>query len=300
MSGTSDAPLEEVVLDDVRPERIDPADVRAALESPRPLVRQRGARVCASLAETDVERVRPFVDDLGQRLHDENPGVVQATAGTLTEVASADPDAVAGVVTHAAALADADLAGVQLAGAELLAAVATQRPTHCVPVVGTLLDSLDRPMTTADGESVADCIEDRATQRTVRQHEQEERQHEQVARQLLANVVVAVADADPDAVADHVEAVAPLTDHEDLVVRGAALDTLALVAQTTPTAVDPVADDVVACLDAESTVVRARAVKTLGYLGDEQYVEPLRQVAAADPDQDVAALADETATFLQE
>lgn len=299
MSGTSSSPLEEVALDDVDPERIDPADVRAALESPRPLVRQRGARVCASLAGEDVDTVRPFVDDLGKRLHDENPGVVQATASTLTEVASADPDAVADVLTDAAELADVDLAGVQLAGAELLAAVASQRPEHCVPVVGSLLDSLDRPMTTDEGESFAECIDDRATQRTVRQHEQEERKHEQVARELLANVVVAVAEDDPASVTDHVEAVAALTDTEDLVVRGAALDALALVAQTTPTAVDSVADDVVACLDAESNVVRARAVKTLGYLGDEQYADRLSQVAAADPDQDVAALADETAAFLR-
>ena len=50
MTGRSDAPLEGVVLDDVDPESIEPTELRAALESERSLVRQRGARVCATLA----------------------------------------------------------------------------------------------------------------------------------------------------------------------------------------------------------------------------------------------------------
>jgi HEAT repeat protein len=286
------------VLHDVTPESVDSSAVLAALAADRAPVRQRGARVCETLAADDVDAVRPFVDALGRALHDDDPGVVQTAAAALTEVTTTDPDAVTGVLDDAATLADATLGGVQVAGAQLLAAVARQRPSHCTPIVGTLLDRLASLPATDDGQSVAACVDDRVTQRTIQQHEQVERQHEQVARQVFANVVVAAAEADPSAVSGHVETVAELTTVEDPVVRGAALDVLAAVGQESPCAVDPVADVVVACLDADEHVVRARAVQTLGHLQDERHVDVLREVAETDSDEDVAALADETAAFL--
>ncbi|WP_254273138.1 HEAT repeat domain-containing protein [Haloarcula marina] len=300
MSGTSQTPLREVAANDVTPESVDPAEIRAALDADSAPVRQRGARVCTTLAEDDTDSVRPVVDELGRALTDENPGVVQTAAAALTQAATADPAVVVETLDRAAALADADLGGVQIAGAQLLATVAKQEPAHCTPVVGTLLDRLGRPPASDDDESMAACVGDEITQRTIREHEEEEQQHERVARQVFANVVVAVAEAEPSALVDHVDTVADLTTAEDLVVRGAALDVLGAVGSESPSAVDPVADAILACLDADVGVLRARAVRTLGFLDDAQYADALSDVAATDPDDEVAAFAAETAAFLEE
>lgn len=299
MSGTSHAPLQGVVPQEVTPESVDSAAVLAALEADRTTVRQRGARVCVTLASEDIDAVRPFTDALGRALRDDDPGVVQHAAAALTELATADPEAVGGVRPYAATLADSPLGGVRIAGAQLLAAVAQQRPALLTTVVGELLDRLASPPARDDVDSVADCVDDRATQRTIQQHEQGERQRGRVARQVVANVAVAVAEADPDAVAGHADTVATITTDDDPVVRGAALDILAAVGQKSPDAVDPVAAAVVACLDADERVLRARAVKTLGHLNDERHVDVLREAAETDPDEAVADLADETAAFLE-
>lgn len=298
MSERSHSPLEAVSLDDVDPQSASPTEIRAALDDAHAPVRQRGARVCASLAEADVDAVRPFISELGQLLADENPGVVQTAASVLTEVATSNPDDVTEELDHAAALAESALGGVQLAGAELLATVAKQRPAHCEPIVGALLESFSQS-SPSDDQSVAARVDDQITRRTIQQHEREEQQHEQVAQQVFANVVVAVADTDPSAVADHIDTIARLTTAEDLVVRGAALDVLASIASDTPSTVAPVADAVVACLDADEEVITARAIQTLGHLEDEQYAERLRDLAASATDDDIAAFAEETATFLE-
>ncbi|MBX0325145.1 hypothetical protein EGH21_19135 [Halomicroarcula sp. F13] len=297
MSGTSQPPLREVVLNEVTPESVDPAEVNAALDDDRAPVRQRGARVAVMVAEADADAIRPFVDALGRALRDDNPGVVRTAAAALTEAGTADPAVVAGVLDDAVTLVDSKLGGVRLSGARLLATVAKQEPDRCTPIVGTLLDHLGR-LPTRDESSVAACVDDRVTQRTVREHEEEEQEYHRIARQVFANVAVAVAEADPSAVADHVDTLADLTAVEEPVVCGAALEVLAAVGRDTPSAVAPVADSVVSCLDDDASVVRARAVKTLGFLEDERYADALREVAETDPNDEVATFADDTAAFL--
>lgn len=300
MTEQSEPPLGDVTLDDVAPETIDTDEVRAALTSSRAHVRQRGARACERLVEADVDAVRPLVADLGRALTAENPGVVQSAASALTEIAEADVAAVESVVQQAASLADADLAGVQLSGAQVLAVVGRERPAYCSPVVGTLVESLGQPLPTTADDSLAESVDDWETRQTIRQHEQEEQEQASLARQLVANVVVAVAEADPAAVTDHVANVADLTDHEDPVVRGAALDTLGAVGREYPSAVTPFTAAVVACLDADESVLRSRAIRALGHVGAADCVEALETTAESDPNDDVAAFAEETAAFLRQ
>ncbi|MFC5368955.1 HEAT repeat domain-containing protein [Salinirubrum litoreum] len=300
MAGTSDTPLADVVLDDVLPEALDADEIRAALTSSRAHVRQRGARACERLVEADVDAVRPLVGELGHALTADNPGVVQSAASALYEVAVADVTAVEDVVERAASLAESDLAGVQVAGAQVLAVVGRERPAYCTSVVGVLVDALDEQLTVAGDDSIAESVDDRETRQTIRQHEQEEQQHASLARQLFANVVVAVAEATPTAVVDHVAGVADLLDHEDPVVRGAALDTLGAVGRERPAAVAPFTDAIVACLDADETVLRSRAIRTLGYVGATDAVAALEATAETDPHDEVAAFAAETAAFLRQ
>jgi len=298
MTGRSDAPLEGVVLDDVDPESIEPTELRAALESERSLVRQRGARVCATLAADDVDRVRPFVEDLGAVLHDENAGVVQTAASALQEIAAIDADAIAPIVDDLAALVGSDLPSIQLAGARLLADVAEERPADCVPVFGDLLAGLADPPVTAGDDSYAAHVEDRGTQEAIQQRERESQEYEQHARQLASNVVIAAANARPAAVTEHAETLADLAATDDVVVRSAALDVLGTLARESSETVRPYTAVAVAALDAEASVVRARAIRLFGFFGDEEYVEPLERVAASDTDEEIATFAAETASFL--
>ncbi|WP_435074344.1 hypothetical protein [Halorubrum sp. HHNYT27] len=295
----SDSPLESVVLDDVAPESIPPHEVRAALESERSLVRQRGAHVCVALAGTDVDRIRPFVDALGSALRDDDAGVRQTAASALQEIAAADPDAITGIVDDVVVLTRSDLPDIRLAGAELLAEVATERPSACASVVGELIESLDGPRAAVDNEAFAAHVTDRGTEEVIRQRDRESREYGRQARELLSNVLVAVADDTPAAVADHVDAVADLAATDDAIVRGAALDVLGALARESPESVRPVADVAVPALDAEANVVRARAVRLFGLLGDEAYVEALERVAERDEDDEIAAFADETAAFIR-
>lgn len=298
MSGRSDAPLDGVVLDDVDPESIAPAELRAALESERSLVRQRGARVCAALAADDVDRVRPFVDELGGVLRDENAGVVQTAAAALQEIAAIDVSAVVPILDDLAALVGSDHPSIQLAGAQLLGDVAEERPADCVPVLGELLDGLRDAPVTAGADSYAAYVEDRGTKEAIQQREQESREYEQHARQLAANVVIAAANADPAAVVEHADTLAELAATDDVVVRSAALDALGTLARESPESVRPHVSVAETALDAEATVVRARAVRLFGFLGDEEYVDVLERVAQSDPDEEVATFAGETASFL--
>ena len=298
MSGRSDAPLDGVVLDDVDPESIAPAELRAALESERSLVRQRGARVCAALAADDVDRVRPFVDELGGVLRDENAGVVQTAAAALQEIAAIDASAVVPILDDLAALVGSDHPSIQLAGAQLLGDVAEERPADCVPVLGELLDGLRDAPVTAGADSYAAYVEDRGTKEAIQQREQESREYEQHARQLAANVVIAAANADPAAVVEHADTLAELAATDDVVVRSAALDALGTLARESPESARPHVSVAETALDAEATVVRARAVRLFGFLGDEEYVEVLERVAQSDPDEEVATFAGETASFL--
>ncbi|MDS0282726.1 hypothetical protein [Haloarcula onubensis] len=301
MSGTGHSPLEAAILRDGAIESVEPAEISAALDAESAATRQRGARACTLLAETDVDSVRPFVAELGRALADENPGVVQSAASALVETATADVDAVTGVVSDVAVPIQSDLGGVQLAAAQLLRAVASEEPSHCVPVADALLDRLGRPPAAdSDEQSATVAIDDRVTRRTVRQHEQEERQHERVARQIFADVAVAVAEAEPPAFADRVETLAELVAGDDVVARGAGLDILGSLCRDDPATVEAAEDAVVACLDADAPVLRARAVRTLGFLGDGEYAAVLRECAAAESDDEIAAFAAETAAFLDE
>jgi hypothetical protein len=300
MAGTRDAPLADVTLEDVTPETLDRDEVRAALTSSRAHVRQRGARACERLVEADVDAVRPLVGELGRALTAENPGIVQSAASALHEIAETDVTAVEGVVAQAGRLAGSDLAGVQVAGAQILAVVARERPEYCTSVVGSLIESLGSPLPVTRDDSLAEAVDDWETRRTIRHHEREERQQATLARRRFANVVVAVAEAHPAAVTDHVADVAELTAHGDPVVRGAALDTLGAVGREQPSAVVPFTEAVVACLDADESVLRSRAIRALGYLDTADGVAALEATAETDPNDEVAAFAEETAQFLRQ
>ncbi|MFC7140092.1 HEAT repeat domain-containing protein [Halosimplex aquaticum] len=304
MSDGSTAPLADVDLESLTAADVDDEEVRAALGSDDPVVRQRGTRVCATLAARDADAVRPLADDIVARLADDSLAVARHAGTALVSLSEAHPEAVRGDLDPVVDFAESDLGGVRMVGARVLGNVVVDRPAAVAPYVGRLVAAV----ADAEGTYVQSDLEEHAeaaqaaddvAAENVARANKEEAQKRVVARAALANVVVAVAEDDPDAVAGLVDEVAALLADPDPNVVGAALDTLNAVAEDDPDAVAPAVDAIADCLDHGDEMLRARAVRTLGFAGATETVDRLREVAETDDDEDVRDLAAETADYLE-
>lgn len=306
MSDAGESPLADVRPGNVEPAEVDVSEIREAFDSADPLVRQRASRACETLVTEDVEAVRPLVTDLGSHLHDDSTAVVRTALSALTDLAARDPSALESCLGDLVAVVEADLNGVRLDGARCLGALAAERPDVCVPHVRRLVEEV----VSRDGldgvDASPDTVADPATRQTIRDHQIAERRDGQAARALLANVVAATAEAVPAALHDETASFVELLSVDDPLVVCAGLTALAAVARDDPSALTPtgtgdvsVEEALVDCLEHDARPVRARAIETFGFLGTESAVPILRYAAEADPDEDVAALARETAAFLE-
>lgn len=305
MSDGSSAPLSGVELESVSPETVDTAELRAAFSAGTAVVRQRGVRVAATLAGQDADAVRPFVDDLIGLLDDESLPVARYAATALVPVSEEYPGDFEGSLYPVVTLSESDLGGIRGLGASILGNVVVERPADCRPYLdqlvailadaeGTLSQS-DLQFEFSDEQSI-----DRGTREALAKQNEEEAKMRIAAMGILANVVVAIAEADPESVRDDLDEVAVLLEHDDPTVAGAGLDIFGEVAQVDPGAVSEYVDAVADCLGHVETSVRAKAIRTLGFAGDDSVVARLREVADADDDEDVRDLAAETADFLAE
>jgi hypothetical protein len=299
MEDNSSEPLSNVDPATVTPSTVDDTAVRAALASSVPLVRQRGLEVCR-LAETDVDAVRPFLDDLAPLAEDSNAATALRAIAVFDAVAGADPTALDGRVGALARAVDTFHVDIQLTGATALGKVVVERPDLVAPHVHRLLSAFDETELDRELPDYSDVVDDRVTQQTLREKEEGERRRAVSARRTLINVVVAVAEQTPAAIAhrETVDGLVTLFDDVDPGVVGGAVDALAELATADPAVVAPARGQLVECLDHDRTVVRARAVRALGQLGDDAAVENLHRLAASDDDEDVRELAADTAAFL--
>lgn len=305
MSDGSPAPFAEVEPESVSPGTVDAAELRAALAADTAVVRQRGVRAAAALAGRDADAARPFVDDLIDRLDDESLAVARFAATALVPVSEEYPDDFAGSLDPVVTLAESDLGGIRGLGASILGNVVVDRPADCRPYLDRLLAVLndaegtlsqsDLQFEFSDEQSI-----DTGTRKALAKQNEEEAQMRIAAMGILANVVVAIAEADPESVRDDLDEVAVLLAHDDPTVAGAALDVFCEVAQVDPDATTAHVDAVADCLGHVDASVRAKAIQTLGFAGDPSVVPRLREVAAEDEDDDVRDLAAETADFLVE
>lgn len=313
MPTDSSKPLDGIAPESVTAEDVDEAAVRTALSSSNPMVRQRGAEVCETLAEEDVDTVRPFLDDVASLACDGNAAIALRAIAVLDAVVGRDPAALEGRLSDLVGAAASDIVDVQLTAATALGELVVERPDLVAPYAQRLIEAVRATEPDREIRDFSDVVGDRVTQRTLQEHEEAERRRRVSGRRTLINVVVAVAeeepesafDADersrsdsetqpPDVVADLVT----LLDDVDPSVSGGAIDALGQLATVNPGVVAPVSDRLIDCLDHDATVVRARAVRALGHLGDDAAVSKLRTVAEADPDEDVREIAEETANFL--
>lgn len=298
MTMDSSVPLDGIDPESITRDDIDDAEVRAALSSSDPLVRQRGVDVCETLAEEGVDAVRPVLDEVASLANDDNSPVALRAIAVLRTVAERDPGAIEGRLTDLVDTAGADIVDVQLTGSSVLAALVVERPELLAPFVRQLLEGIRVTEPDPQGDNLSDVITDEVTRRTIQDHEDEERRRRISARQTLSNVAVATIESEPQSAFDAVDALVALLDDAYPAISGGAIDALAQLAAAKPAVVAPVSDRLIDCLDDDNVVVRARTVRALGHLGDDAAVPKLRDVAATDDNRDVRELADETANFL--
>lgn len=298
MSSRNGGPLAGVNMQSISTDDVTPDQLRSALDANDPVIRQRGARICSALALENVEAVLPHVESLGVLLTDDSLAVARHAARALNPIVEAHPDAIEGSVSHIVEFVDTDLPGIQLAGAQLLSMLVVERPTFCSPHADRLVSILVRSNGAYYSSDVATFVDDPETRGTIQRHELEENRRELGARQILANVIVAAAEAAPAPFYKTVDGLSHLLEDDDPIVAGGAADTLAVLAKADSAATASACEALVASLDHESRAVRARTIRALGYLGEEKAISELRWVAAEDPDTDVSNLAADTADFL--
>lgn len=293
-----------VPVGDVEPESgelsdRDVAQVREALQAEKPTARQDGARTCKLVVEEDPDALLPLVDDLADLLEDENVSAAQQAGTVLLGVATERPDELTDAVPSIVTLATHDVNAVQLIGAQLLSKVVVERPAAAASEVDRLIPILRDHPGPFEPSAGADVVDDQETRQTIITHEQEEHGMQLQTQGTIANVLVAVAEAEPSAFVDHVDELVELVDHEDPSISGLAVETLTEVGEAHPDVVAPAYEHFVDALDHDDQRVYVRAVRALGVLGDDRAVEPLRELAESTDDEDVSELADDTATFLE-
>jgi HEAT repeat protein len=292
-------PLDGVDPELVAPEDVDEAEVQAALTSSNPLVEQRGVGVCETLAEADIDAVRPFLDEIGSLLTEDNVAIVLRAIEVLKTVARDEPTAIESVLSDLVSILDSDLAGIQLEGVAVLGVLVIDRPDLCSPYAHRLIKALQATELEPETD-FGEIVDDQVTRQTIEEHEWEERQRRISARQSLINVVIAVAEAEPRTMVAEVDDLIALLDDDNPNVTGGAINALRAIAEAEPDAVIPVSDRLVDCLDHDSEAVRAHTIQALGHIGDDTAASDLRAVAETDPNEDIRSIAAETADFLEE
>lgn len=275
------------------------ADIRAALGSESPIERREGARTCVMVSGQSVEALLPLVDDLAPLLAADRVSIAQQAGTALLAVAVERPEAVLDAVPQIVTLATNEVNSVRLLGANVLGTLAVEHPAALADDVHRLLPVLHEKTGPYEPSEAVTGVDDEETSQSVAEHEQEEHRMKLESLGVIANVVVAVVEAEPAALFDHVDEFVELFDHDDASIAGAAVDAVAAIADADPEVAAPAFGALVDCLERDDERVQARAIKALGFLADDRAVAPLRELAETTDDEDVADLAAETAAFLE-
>lgn len=291
-------PLAGVVPESVTPANVDGGEILAALDSPNPLVRQKGIAVCERIAEAKIDAIEPYLDEVAQHAGDDDIVVAMGAIEVLDTVAKDEPAVLEGRLSCLVEALDTDYTNVQLRGGRLLADLVVERPSLLVPHVRDVVETIGAAGLDAEARQFQDVVDDPVTRQTLQEHEEVERKRRVAGRRTLVNVVVAVAEAEPVSAPAVVDALVVLLEDIDPAIIGGAIDALGEIATWDPSAVTPACGDLIECLDHDRPVVRARAIRALGRLGDSEAVPKLRTVAESDDDENIRELAEETADFL--
>lgn len=291
-------PLEGIAPESISPRDIDESKVHAALSAPNPTVRRRGMDVCLTLAKSDIDAVRPFLDDIAPLAGDDNAVVALRAIAILGTVSHSEPAALEGRLSGLVGALDTDIVDVQLNSGPVFRKLAIERPDLLVPHTRQLIEAIRGTEFDREIRDFGDVIDDRVTRQTLQTHEMGERRRRVASRRTLINVVVALVENNPRSMRDIVVDLLTLLDDVDPAITSGAVAALGQLAATEPDAVAPVSDRVIDCLDHDRSAVRARAIWALGHLGDDAAVSKLQTIAETDDDDEIRNIANETANFL--
>lgn len=277
----------------------DPTEIPAALDSADPTERRRAIDTFGALAGSDPDSAIEYVDQVAGHLDDESLVVARGAGESLEQIARERPDALADHHGRIVELLAADTIDLSLVGARLVSPLAVDHADALATQMDRLLTILEEDEVPSPETVVPENVSQAETRQIVQSVQQESLERRRYVRQTIANVVVAILEADPTALPD-VERLELLLEDSDPGVVGPIVDALGLVAQSAPEAVEPLESALVDCLDADNEMVRTRTVRTLGFLGATSAVPQLREVAENDDAEAVRELAAETADFLED
>lgn len=313
MPGTmSDAERHDIMAvdpdEDVSPTDLSFDVLRSGLESDDATVRTHAARVAAAASRDDPAGLAPVVPDLTDRLSDEQNVVAYQSLIALSNLAEEEPDMLADSIGALVEVLDSDLPLIGSLASRTLGYVALERPDLFTDQVEALVAAAAiEPTGILEDEDLAEADWfDQSQYDHVAQLDQEKETRGVYRRKIIAKLLVEVAEDDPEALVPYVDEFVALLDDDDAGVVASCTDVLGAVARADPDAAGDLVDPLCDCLDHHDQGVVVNAVTALGYAGDPAAIEPLRELAdGADDDDrafedDVYALADETAAFLED
>lgn len=292
-------PLEDVDVQNATLESVDHDAVREGLRHDEQQIVWRAISVCDVLAAEDISHIDPFLAELLALLSVDNAATTQRAGGLLFARAKDDPTLFTDHVGAVVDLFSFETGGHRNLGANILAKVVLEEPGAIAPHFDEVVAATEGTDVMVHTELPDELVHEAEGMKAYNTKDREETALRFDARNKLVNVLVAVVEEEPAAVADDVPDVAALLDHDDEVVVSNAIDALAAYAEHDPALVEDHVDALIACLDHEDEQIRARTIRALGFAEATGAVDALRTVAEDDEDEDVSEMAAETADFLE-
>lgn len=292
-------PLEDVDVQNATLESVDHDAVREGLRHDEQRIVWRAISVLDVLAAEDITEIDPFLEELLDLLAVDNAATTQRAGGLLFARARDDPALLVDHVDAVVGLFSFETGGHRNLGANILAKVALEDPGAIAPHFDQVVAATERTDVIVKTELPEELRNEAEGMEAYHTKDQEETALRFDARNKLVNVLVAVVEEEPAAVADAAPDVAALLDHDDDIVVSNAIDALAAYAEHEPALVEDHIDALISCLDHEDEQIRARTIRALGFAEATEAVEKLRAVAEDDGEDDVSEMAAETADFLE-
>ncbi|MEY7850607.1 hypothetical protein AB7C87_15575 [Natrarchaeobius sp. A-rgal3] len=290
------------------PDAIDLEVAEELLEAEGASGRTTALQAISVIAKEEPDRVLEYTDRVVELLDDDVLSVRTTAALALTSLSRNRPEAVVPAVPALVGILGEEPPLFRFRAAGALAPLTADHATAFVDHTDHLLEVLlDGPTFEEDPRSVATSEElsSEEKQRTLstlagRSGEwKRARTRSNATREVAANVLVEVARVDPDQIASRLDRVLETLSADEAAVRGAGVEMVRHVGEDDPDAVEDAIDPLLALLD-DVAFVRARAIRALGYAEATAAIDPLREVATADENDDVADLAADTADWLDE
>lgn len=304
MSNATNHEIMTVELEDGVPTSdVPPATLRSGLESDNDIVRTQAATVAAGLSETDPESVTAALPALFDGLDDDQRVVIYQSMLALSNVAEDEPERLEPAIERLVELSLHDLPLIRTLSARILGFVALENPSLFTEYVDTLVEATaEEPSNVLDPEALDEAVQNHDRREALDNVNREGRTQQVLAREIIINLLVEVAEYEPAQLKPHVPTLIELLPDDDVNVVTGSIDILATLAEDDPATVADAVGPLCDLLDHRDDSVVANAISALGFIDDPDAVGPLRTLAQGDSDRDeeLLALADETADFIAE